>query len=51
MYAADLLQCGLTPAAAYPQIAIPHENLCDVPLFTGYIGDGRFARHAAADQL
>jgi hypothetical protein len=33
------------------QIAIPHENLCDVPLFTGCADDGRFARHAAADQL
>jgi hypothetical protein len=33
------------------QIAIPHVNLCDVPLFTGYTGDGRFALHAAADQL
>jgi hypothetical protein len=51
MYAADLLQCGLTPAAAYPQIAIPHENLCDDPLFTGCANDGRFARQAAADPL
>jgi hypothetical protein len=35
----------------YPQIAIPHENLCDDPLFTGHAGDGRFALHAAADPL
>jgi hypothetical protein len=51
MYAAGLLQCGLTSAAALSQIAMPHENLCDDPLFTGCADDGRFARHAAADQL
>jgi hypothetical protein len=33
------------------QIAIPHETLCDVPLFTGCAGDGQFAPQAAADQF
>jgi hypothetical protein len=39
---------GRSPAS---QTAIPHENVCDDPLFTGYACDSRFALHAAADQL
>jgi hypothetical protein len=46
MDGADLLQCGVTPAASFSRIAISHESLCDVPLF-----NDRFALHAAADLL